>query len=236
MKQQNGHFVLRGLVTTIAVLCCSVVTAEEDKTLKSEFERVSHSFFGGEMIFSCGFGGSTFKISSGIFSKPTLYWKSGIEWQELDDAMFKDAGVIFRGLGREGGVPLKELKFEVDLPIFNSGSSYNKKNAKDYFIKSRDTGFVPFEYTLDTIRGRLTSTNVYPIHDHARLDAEKYVKDQSNIGFSIAFTVEQQAEEDRRKKARRDAISAVIEQFGNEFEVVTPVRGFEAVDYCSLEK
>jgi hypothetical protein len=166
----------------------------------------------------------------------SLYWKSGIEWVPLEDANFKDAGVVFKGLGIEGGVPLKDLKIDADLPIFNSGTGHKKRTSKDYFIKGKESDITPYEYTLDMVRGRLIITNSIPIKNYLRLDVEKYTKEQSILDTPRIQTDEEKAEEKIRRKDRDDAIKAAIEQYEKELEVVTPARRHQLTEYCNLEK
>ena len=203
--------------------------------MKGEFERVTGSLLGGEMVLSCGYN-NTFKIASGMLGRPVLYWKSGIEWQKLEDATFKDAGAMFRGLGIQGGVPLKELALDIDLPIFNTGSRHNRKTKRDYFIKSQEGDIVPYEYSLDVVQGRLTSTNMLPITDRVRLDVEKYTEEQSSLGMSMAYTEEQKIQEEAKKREREAAVKAAVEQFDRDFEVVTPARKHQLTQYCNLDQ
>ena len=66
------------------------------------------------MIFRCSTAG-LFKITAGAFSEPKIYWKKGLDWIEMEDAEFKDAGVLFRGLGYGGGVALEDMVIELPL-------------------------------------------------------------------------------------------------------------------------
>jgi hypothetical protein len=160
----------------------------------------------------------------------------------LENASFKEAGVIFQGLGIEGGVPLKDLKIDADFPIFNTGTSHKKRSNKDYCIKSKEAGLTPYEYTLDVVRGRLTLTNTIPITDYVKLDVEKYTKEQQSVIVAPLHraleqqTDEQQADEEANRKDRKDAIKAVIEKYDRDLEVVTPARKHQLTEYCTLEK
>ena len=213
------------------------VLAESNKTMNSEFQRVNDSFRGGEMIFSCRNNGGTFKITTSAFSEPKIYWKSGIEWDEIDDAEFKDPGVIFRGLGRNGGAPLKDMVIELELPIFkkNIGGRYTERKAGPYFIKSRKGAYVPQEYVIDMFESRITSINMYPIVDYVKLDDERYQKEQQLVPLRGFTRMDGTFSENTKEvQARAKKISAVIKSFEGETKVTTPSRSVESNHYCDL--
>jgi hypothetical protein len=206
MKNRCKRVIVNILLAGSVNLNSTFAFAESDKSLNSEFQRVIHSLMGGEMIFSCGYSDTTFKITSGVFSKPTLYWKSGIEWKELEDTDFKDTGVIFRGLGREGGVPIQDINIDLDLPIFNEGWPFAQKTAGSYFVKSRKSDFVPYEYTIDMIESSITSKNILPIVDHIKLDREKYEREQSKIEQSnvdVMIPLQYYSDEEKIKEKKK---------------------------------
>lgn len=233
MKNHLYEAITAGLIAVALVLSSPSALAEKETTLNSEFQRVVESFMGGEMIVSCGYGSIIFKIRSGIFSEPVLYWKKGMKWKELEDARFKDTGVVFRGLGKKGGVPMKDLHLDVDIPVYNG-----KKSAKDYFKKSQGA-FVPYEYTLDMLGGRvlgggtLESVNILPITDRLQLDTEKYLNEQSRVSYGYGVTDD---EKERRKEIRTDAIEAVIAKYAQEIEIDTAARAVETTDRCFLKE
>ncbi|MBQ26298.1 hypothetical protein [Alcanivorax sp.] len=206
------------------------------KSMHFEFDRVLESYSGAEMIFTCGAGGSVFKIASGMFSGPALFWKSGIEWDELKDAEFKDAGVVFRGLGREGGVPFDDLEIDFDIPVYNRQVGYGFREAKSYLYKAKNEEFIPYEYTLDVINSQLSSTNLRAITDYVRLDSNNYQKEQSKAPLSLVFDEQERAEMRRKQIARETVIEEVIADFSEGKKIVTPPMAYVDKEYCWVKE
>ncbi|EKP0279975.1 hypothetical protein JGK46_003892 [Aeromonas bestiarum] len=219
----------------LAVIAMSSgVVADEEKSMKNEYERVLNSLMGGEMIFSCGGDDEIFKISSNIFNQPKLFWKDGVEWTELERTTFKSVGVVFRGLGLTGGLPLSEFNFHEIVPIYNHGDLISgQPTEKDYFSKIENERFVPYEYTVDMLSGLMTLTNIEPVVDHFRFRFEKYAREQA-LPDEFVVTLEDKKNNNIKRQERNEDISKVISETPRVFEVETPARSFKMTRYCSL--
>lgn len=212
----------------------SSVAANQEKLMKNEYERVLNSLMGGEMVFVCGGDDEVFKISSSVFSQPKLFWKNGIEWIELEYTTFKDVGVVFRGLGLTGGLPLNEFDFHEIVPIYNHGDLISGQlTEKDYFTKLENEKFVPYEYTVDMLSGRMTSTNIEPVVDRFRFQFEKYTREQA-LPDEFLITLEDKNNYEIKRQERTENINKVINETPRELDVKTPLRSFKMTRYCSL--
>lgn len=221
-------------------ICLAIITmssgvvADEEKSMKNEYERVLNSLMGGEVIFVCGGDDEIFKISSNIFNQPKLFWKDGVEWTELEHTTFKSVGVVFRGLGLTGGLPFSEFNFHEIVPIYNHGNLISgQPTEKYYFSKIENEKFVPYEYTVDMLSGLMTLTNIEPVVDHFRFRFEKYAREQA-LPDEFVVTLEDKNNNDIKRQERNENISKVISETPLEFEVETPARSFKMTRYCRL--
>lgn len=206
------------------------VFADSTKTFQIEYDKVVNSFSGGEMYFSCGVDGLLFKMKSGVFEKPQLFWQPGVNWEPLQDVQFKDDSFSLQGLGVAGGVPITEMKLNLDLPIFDPGHARDRKTISNYFYKTRESDYVDLRHTIDVRSGRMLSVNIHPVTDYIQFDIEKYRAEQMRLPFSMQIT------RDTRQFVRsRLQLEEMISKYKEELEVTTPPGAYRTTSYCYLE-
>lgn len=204
-----------------------------NKTLSTEFQRITESFLGGEIIFQCG--DTTFKITSGIIGSPKLFWRSALQWVELDIVDFKDTGVVLYGLGREGGLPMTEYNFDTLIPIFNNDNFGIPRSTGRYFYKVKSSEYVPYEHQIDFISENIAGENLQKIVEQFRLDAALYKREQAWIDhFSISR--EEKSYNERQRHIRNQEIEKIIDMYKDSMEISTDSRSYKTVDSCELLK
>src|SRR5690606_19623140 len=142
-----------------------------------EYNSSVNSVFGGSIILSCG--GSTFKIESGFFKGPAIYWKDGLIWKKIDNSTFFDEGIEFQGLSLKGSVPFEYIEFEPDLPIFKKTVNFiEHRNPRSYFSVKAAEEYYPYVVNIDFIEEKINYKNSVPILNSIEFDYEKYIKEQ----------------------------------------------------------
>lgn len=197
-----------------------------------EYQKVTYSLKGNAMRLVCDGGFIRFKISSGMGTRPRLFWQTGRKWTPINDVMIGDTSVVFEGMGKEGGVPVSELLFGVDLPIFNERTGLN---TSDYFYKSRKAGFSQYVYIIDMVNQTLTARNIDPIVDYVKFDKRRYLLEQAYRTPEKAMTVAQ-AEQIRQQQQEREAfLSEIAANYSQEIRVVTMQLEHEEISDCYLD-
>ncbi|QXC31733.1 hypothetical protein I6L39_08670 [Aeromonas sp. FDAARGOS 1409] len=204
-----------------------------NKTLNTEFQRITESFLGGEITFQCG--DTMFKITSGIIGSPKLFWRSGLQWVELDMVDFKDTGVVLYGLGREGGLPMTEYNFDTLIPIFNNDNFGITRSAGRYFYKIKSGEYVPYEHQIDFISEKIIGENLQKIVEQFRLDAALYKKEQAWID-QLSISGEEKSYNEKHRHIRDQDIAKIIDMYKDSMEISTDLRSYKTVDSCALLK
>lgn len=94
----------------------------EDQHISDGFNRVTQSFFGGEMEFSCRNNDigihvfSKYKIKRNIFTEPKVFKEIGYKWKPID-ATITENSIITGGYYLVNGLPLEYLSLnDLDIP------------------------------------------------------------------------------------------------------------------------
>jgi hypothetical protein len=222
------HYSLILVLTFVLSFFTALSSASNTQSLYEASKEVLNSTFTSELIFNCD--NLTFKLYSNLFVTK-LYWKSGLDWEILDDVEFKDTGLIFRGLGSANGVPIRSMNIDVDLPMLKGSRAY--KN--DFFIRASKSDFVSYEYTVDFLKSVIETTNLYDVSDKVILDLEAYKKEQMfwlNLPHTLSMS-----EREREEKKSKDilAIEETMARLSEEIRVLTKAGEIKKSSRCFIK-
>lgn len=204
--------------------------AAAEKTFHTEYDQVVNSFSGGEMYFSCDLGGLRFKLKSGLFKSPQLFWQPSVNWEPVSDIAFKEDSFVIQGLGMAGGVPISSMALDLNIPIFDTGHARDRKVLSNYFFKTRDSEYVALRHTIDVRSGRMVSINIHPVVDYIKFDIDRYRLEQISLPFSMPVTRETQ-----QVVRSRLQLEEMISAYTKELQVTTPPGAYRTTSYCYLD-
>lgn len=223
--------------------------AEKENLLLKNFLKLKSSSIKYQFEFICGF--NTFKLEKSIFSGASIYWHTGLGWEEMKQLNIKSRGISFEGLGSKGGVPKKRLNIKLSLPLYNIVPGY--ASSLDYFTLAENSTFVPYGYHIDFYSKEFVKRNITEITDFLALDLSTYIKNQRSVNTdnalvatpavdsedssSEAFNWEQRKKKAGAEQADRDAaIREAIKGYNKPTKVITKVYGYSNVSYCRLKE
>lgn len=167
----------------ISLLFLTITASARAESLKTAFDDYSGSFLSSELVFTCG--AETFKLEKSILKKHTLYWKSGLDWDEIPNVIVKDTGITFGGLVLTGHLPKQILNVNADLPIYNGA-----KNPNRYFTLVNSDRNYPLTLTIDFYHSVMTTTNQLNAPHQLSFNREKYLKDQKTVYRPQEFMIQ----------------------------------------------
>ena len=163
---------IRLLVGASAIL--SIAASAEVKSFTEAYKRFESEWFPEPIEFECD--SDIFKIQKSTFSGGHIYWKSGLEWKELDEPEFKEAGFEFSGLGFSNVRPVDEIRKRIDLPLPNPFKvEWGAEMA--YFSVSPDENMIPHTARVDVYKSSIVYTNQKKIEVQVAFNKDKYLKD-----------------------------------------------------------
>lgn len=163
---------MRLLVGASAIL--SIAAYAEVKPFAEAYKRFESEWFPAPIEFECD--SDIFKIQKSTFSGGHIYWKSGLEWKELDEPDFKEAGFEFSGLGFSNVRPVEEIRKRIDLPLPNPLKvGWGAEMA--YFSVYPDENTIPHTARVDVYKSSVVYTNEKKIEVQVAFNKDKYLKD-----------------------------------------------------------
>lgn len=164
----------------VSFLLLSFTASTHAESLKTAFDDYSNSFWGSQLVFTCG--ADTFKLEKSLLNKHTLYWKSGLDWDELPSVIVKDTGITFGGLVLTEHLPERALNIDVELPIYNGA-----KNPNRYFTLVNSGRNYPLKLTVDFYQSLMTTINQLNAPHQLSFNRERYVKEQKTVNRPREF-------------------------------------------------
>lgn len=228
---------IKALALFLAAILVSGNVSGTQRTLLSAYQELIESTLGSEMIFFCG--QTTFKAVSGFMSSPKLYWKDGLNWSQLESAIFKDNGIEHTDLGSRGGIPLADLYINIDLPIYREGihSPLNQDDQRDikrYVRKLENDNFNDFLQQIDMISASRRSTNISNIEDFIEFDTERYIEEQSQPDVIFSLGRNYEAEQEKKRLSMARTLQKATSGIKNPIQIITHAREYSRTDYCRL--
>ena len=163
---------IRLLVGASAIL--SVAASAELKSFTEAYKRFESEWFPEPIEFECG--SDIFKIEKSRFSGAHVYWKSGLEWKELDEPEFKEAGFEFSGLSFSNVRPVDEIRKRIDLPLPNP-LKVEWEAEMAYFSVYPDKSTIPHTARVDVYKSSIGYTNDKKIEVQVAFNKDKYLED-----------------------------------------------------------
>ena len=222
---------------------------EKENPLLKNFLKLKSSSIKYQFEFICGF--NAFKFEKSIFSGASIYWHTGLGWEEMKQLNIKSRGISFEGLGSKGGVPKNRLNIKLSLPLYNIVPGY--ASSLDYFTLRENSTFVPYGYHIDFYSKEFVKRNITEITDFLELDLSTYIKNQRSVNTDNALAAPPAVDskdsssealnwEQRKKKAgaaqadRDAAIREAIKGYNKPTKAITKVYGYSNTSYCRLKE
>lgn len=218
---------MRTVLTLLLLLSASFsssVLANQGRAMYAAYQNINYSLRGATLLFTCEQGLTEFRLRSEFGTRAKLYWRSNNKrWVELKDVIYGDSYISFEGMGKEGGVDVRDINLNVGLPIFNDTES---KTANDYFYKAKRSGFTDYVYVVDMVNQQMQASNVEPIVDHLVLDKAKYFREQAykSTGYVIAI----------EKTQRENILKEAAARYADGVRVVTPHGKHQLISQCYM--